>query len=81
MCIITKHVKSFACAMKDNMSKIEGKHLVFKVSATEIKNCILIDNGSKAKLIDKFFVHTHGISTFRLNKKIKLELENNKVMQ
>lgn len=42
---------------------------------------LLIDNGSEAKLINEFFVHTHRISMFKLKKKIKLELSNSKVMQ
>ena len=63
------------------MPKIEGKHLVFKASIAGIKTRLLIDNGSEAELIDKSFVRTQKISTFKLRKKIKLTLGNGKVVQ
>ena len=63
------------------MPKIESKHLVFKASIAIIKTRLLIDNGSKAELIDKSFVPTQKLSTFKLKKKIKLTLENRKVVQ
>ena len=63
------------------MPKIESKHLVFKASIAGIKIRVLIDNGSEAKLIDKFFVRTQKINTFKLKKKIKLTLGNGKVVQ
>ena len=63
------------------MPKIEGKHLVFKASIAGIKTRLLIDNGSEAKLINKSFVRTQKISTFKLRKKIKLTLGNGKVVQ
>ena len=62
------------------MPKIEGKHLVFKASIEGIKNRLLIDNGSEAELIDKSFVRTQKISTFKLRKKIKLTLGNREVV-
>lgn len=66
---VIKHVKIFACAVQNNISKVKEKHLVFKAKIARIKIYILIDNNSKTKLIDKFFVHLHGISTFKLKKK------------
>ena len=41
-----------------------------------MKTCLLIDNGSKAELIDKFFMRTQKLSTFKPKKKIKLTLRN-----
>ena len=63
------------------MPKIEVKHLVFKASIAGIKTRLLIDNGSEAELIDKSFVRTQKISTFKLKKKIKLTLGNKEVVQ
>ena len=63
------------------MPKIEGKHLVFKASIAGIKTRLLIDNGSEAKLIDKSFVRTQKIDTFKLAKRIKLTLGNGEVVQ
>lgn len=63
------------------MLKIESKHFVFKTSIAGINIHLFIDNGSKTELIDESFARTHGISTFKLKKKIKLELSNGKVMQ
>ena len=63
------------------MPKIEGKHLVFKASIAGIKTRLLIDNGSEAELIDKSFVRTQRVDTFRLKKKIKLTLGNGEVVQ
>lgn len=76
-----KWVRILAYAIQDNMPKIEDKHFVFKTSIAEIHMCLLIDNSCKAKLIDKFFVHTHGVITFKLKIKIKIELKNGKIMQ
>ena len=63
------------------MPKIEGKHLVFKASIAGMKTRLLIDNGSEAELIDKSFVRTQRVDTFRLKKKIKLTLGNGEVVQ
>ena len=63
------------------MPKIEGKHLVFKASIAGMKTRLLIDNGSKAELIDKSFVREQKIDTFKLKKKIKLTLGNGEVVQ
>ena len=52
----TKQVRISACAIQDDVPKIEGKHLMFKASIAEIKTCLLSDNSSKAELIDKSFV-------------------------
>ena len=67
--------------MQDGVSKIEGKYWVSKASVAEIKTRILIDNDSKAELINEFFMHLHRISIFKLTKKIKLELKNRNLMQ
>ena len=63
------------------MLKIEGKHLMFKSSINRIKTRLLVDNGSETKLIDKFFVRTNKISTFKLKKAIKLTLGNGEMVQ
>ena len=63
------------------MSKIEGKHLVFKASIAGMKTRLLIDNDNEAELIEKSFVRTQGVDTFRLKKKIKLTLRNGEVIQ
>ena len=63
------------------MPKIKSKHLAFKASIAGIKTQLLIDNGSKAKLIDESFVRTQKINTFKLKKKIKLTLGNGEVVQ
>ena len=76
-----KCVRIFTCAIRDDVSKIKGKHLVFKASIAEIKTRVLIGNGSKAKMINESFVHLHGISIFKLTKKIKLKLGNGEPMQ
>ena len=54
---------------------------MFKASVAGIKTRLLIDNGSKAELIDESFVRTQKISTFKLRKKIKLTLGNGEVVQ
>ena len=59
-----KWVRIFLCAIQNNLAKVEGKHLVFKTSIVGIHTHLLIDNGSKAKLIDKSFAHLNKISTF-----------------
>ena len=67
--------------IRNNMPKIEGKHLMFKPSINGMKTCLLVDNSSEIKLIDKFFVRTNKISTFKLKKAIKLTLGNGEVVQ
>ena len=69
------------CAIRDDVPKIEGKHLVFKSSINGIKTHLLVDNGSETELIDESFVHTNKISTFKLKKAIKLTLGNGEVVQ
>ena len=68
-------------AIRDDVPKIEGKHLVFKSSINRIKTRLLVDNGSETELIDKSFVRTNKISTFKLKKVIKLTLGNGEVVQ
>ena len=63
-------------AIRNNVPKIKGKHLVFKSSINGMKTRLLVDNGSETKLIDKSFVRTNKISTFKLKKAIKLTLGN-----
>ncbi|MCJ1423588.1 hypothetical protein MMC29_001472, partial [Sticta canariensis] len=62
------------CVVQDSVPKIQSKHLVLKASVAEIKTRLLVDNDSKAEFIDEFFVRMHQISTFKLNKNVKLEL-------
>ena len=69
------------CAIQNNVAKIEGKHFVFKTSIAEIHTRLLIDNGSKAELIDEFFACSNKISTFQLEKLIQLMLNSGKVVQ
>ena len=54
---------------------------MFKADIATIKTRLLIDNDSKAELIDKSFGCTQKFSTFKLRKKIKLTLGNGKVVQ
>ena len=72
----TKCVQISACIVQNSVPKIEGKDFIFKASIAGIKTCLLVDNGSKAKLIDQSFVRINKISTFKLKQQIKLELEN-----
>ena len=67
--------------MRNNVPKIEGKHLVFKASIAEIQTRLLIDNGNEAELIDESFVRMQQISIFKLKKKIKLKLKNSEIME
>ena len=76
-----KWVRISTCAIQNNVAKVKGKHLVFKTSITGIHICLLIDNISKAKLINKLFARSNKISTFQLEKPIQLMLGNNKVIQ
>ena len=73
---VTKCVQISACVVKNSVPKIENRHLIFKTSVAEIKTRLLVDNGSKTELINKFFVRTNKISTFKLKTQIKLELGN-----
>ena len=57
-------------AIQNNVAKVENKHLVFKTNIARIHTSLLIDNGSKAELIDKSFVRLNKISTFQLEKPI-----------
>ena len=76
-----KRVRISTCALQNKVVKIKGKHLVFKTSIAGIHTCLLIDNSSEAKLIDKSFVRSNKISTFQLEKPIQLTLGNNEVVQ
>ena len=76
-----KRVRISIYAIQNDVAKVEGKHLVFKTSIAGIHTCLLIDNGSEAKLIDKSFVRSNKISTFQLEKSIQLTLGNGKVVQ
>ena len=62
---VTKRVQISACAVQNSASKVESKHLIFKASVAGIKTYLLVDNDSEAKLIDKSFVRTNKISTFK----------------
>ena len=46
-----------------------------------MKTCLLVDNGSEAKLIDESFACTNKLSIFKLEKCINLILGNSKVVQ
>lgn len=74
-------VRVSACAVRDDVAKIEGQHLIFKASIGGIKSRLLIDNGSEAELIDESFMRTNKIPTFKLEKPIKLALANGEVVQ
>ena len=62
----TKRVQISACTVQNSVPKMEGKHLIFKANVAGIKTYLLVDNGSKAKLIDQSFVRANKISTFKL---------------
>ena len=74
-------VKVLTGAVRNNVSKVESKHLIFKTSIAEIKTCLLVDNRSEAEFIDESFVHTNKIPSFKLEKPINLILGNSKVVQ
>ena len=76
-----KRIRISTCAIQNNVAKVKSKHLVFKTSIAGIYTCLLIDNSSEAKLIDKSFAHSNKISTFQLEKPIQLTLGNGKVVQ
>ena len=76
-----KRVRIFTYAIQNNVAKVKSKHLVFKTSIARIHTHLLIDNSSKAELIDKSFVHLNKISTFQLEKLIQLMFDNGKVVK
>ena len=67
--------------MRNNVSKVNGKHVIFKTSIARVKPYLLIDNRSEAELINKFFVRANKIPSFKLKKPINLILGNDKVVQ
>lgn len=67
--------------MQNDMLKVKSKNLIFKNNITGMKTCLLVNNNSKVKFIDKFFLHTNKISTFKLEKLIKLVFGNGKMIQ
>ena len=69
------------CTVRNNVSKVNGKHLIFKTSIAGVKTCLLIDNRSETELIDKSFMHVDKITSFKLKKLINLILGNGKVVQ
>ena len=75
-----KQVKVSTCAIQNNVLKVESKHLIFKASIAKMKTYLFVDNGNEAKFIDKFFVHTKKLSTFKVEKYINLILKNSKVV-
>ena len=77
----SKHVQISAYVVTNRVSKIEGKKLIFKASVAGIKTRLPVDNGSKAELIDKFFVRTNKISIFKLKAQIRLEIGNREMME
>ena len=76
-----KRVKISTYAIQNNVAKVKDKHFVFKTSIAELHTRLLIDNSSKAELIDKSFAHSNKINTFQLEKPIQLTLENGKMVQ
>ena len=78
---IEKRVRISICVIQNNVAKVESKHLVFKSSIAGIHTHLLIDNDSKAELINKSFMRSNKISTFQLEKPIQLMLRNSKVVQ
>ena len=67
--------------MRNNVSKVKNKHLIFKTSIEGVKPCLLVDNESKVEFIDKFFVHTNKIPSFKLEKAINFIFKNDKIVQ
>ena len=76
-----KRVQISACIIRNSVPKVKGKHFIFKANVAGIKTRLLIDNSSKTKLIDQFFVRANKISTFKLKQKIKLELKNGEMVE
>ena len=67
--------------MRNNILKVNGKHLIFKTSIAGVKTRLLVDNKSKTELIDEFFVRANKIPSFKLKEPINLTLGNGKVVQ
>ena len=75
---MVRQVRVLICAIQNNELKIESKHLIFKASIAGMKTRLFVDNSSKTKFIDEFFMRTHKLSIFKLEKCITLILKNNK---
>ena len=73
-------IKISTCAVKNNMPKIEDKHLVYKTSIAGVKTRLLVDNRNKTELIDKLFVCANKIPSFKLENSINLILGNSKIV-
>ena len=67
--------------MKNNIPKVDGKHLIFKTSIAKVKTRLLVDNENEAEFIDEFFMRANKIPSFKLKKLINLILRNRKVVQ
>ena len=76
-----KTIKILIYTMRNDMLKVEGKHLIFKTSITGIKICLLMNNKSEAKFVNKSFVYINQIPFFELKKLINFIFRNNKVVQ
>ena len=66
--------------MRNNISKVKGKYLIFKTNITEVQTRLLVDNGNEAKLIDKSFMRANKIPSFKLKKAIYFTFGNSKVV-
>jgi len=74
-------VSSFAFH-KDSEEKMKkGKHLVLKTNVNNKQVRTLLDNGSKADLLDNSFARKSGIATFKLEQPIPLHLRDRKKHQ
>ena len=73
-------IKVSTCTMGNNMSKVNGKYLIFKTRIVKMKLFLLIDNRSKTELINKFFMYANKIPFFELKKLISFILKNDKVV-
>ena len=66
--------------MRNDAFKVNSEYLIFKTSIIRVKTRLLVDNRSKAELIDEFFVLANKIPFFKLKKPINLTLGNSKVV-
>ena len=74
-------VRVSTCAVRNNMPKVKGKHLIFKTSIAGVKTRLLVDNRSEAELIDESFMRANKIPFFKLEELIEFILGNGKVVQ
>ena len=77
---ISRIVRVSICIVRINMPRVKDQHLIFKTRIAGMKIHLLVDNENKIKLIDKCFVHTNKIPSFKLEVLITFIPKNSKVV-